>query len=653
MKHIINYLSALLSVVLIGAAFTACSEDDDNGSAHPGLGIKVFFPTKVVANQPMTINGSGFLDATEVEFPGGVTVTNFEIISDDMIKLNAPAGIAEEGGKLVVRSTGASAESRLPLTIGHTSVSGFDKQPGDAVTGGDRITVFGSDLEFINSVELLDAEGNPQLIDHKDFYRKGTSNLIFTLPKKNIFEGSWVGKLHTFDGMTFDMPELAYTPAADEGHWETVKNVIWTNSDPDGNGAVNWNGTYRFTYDGNDGNNECIATFPQEVWDKLKTQKFYMRYKAADPASYQIRTTTGWWGTQWLGKENDIAPWNMAERIIDNEDGTFSIAVDFAEDPEILETIDAQHLLFTGAGYTPLEIYFEEEVWVGGGGHLEVVKTSFWTNSDPDGNGAVNWNGTYRFTYDGNDGNNECIATFPQEVWDKLKTQKFYMRYKAADPASYQIRTTTGWWGTQWLGKENDIAPWNMAERIIDNEDGTFSIAVDFAEDPEILETIDAQHLLFTGAGYTPLELYFEEEIWVGPSDTPSDYDIAPWCMYEDRSDFVSWPFNPSWSDNTGKWRIMRGVGDPTIESLKLTTSSKFVVYKEVGTTGQIQFNNPNWVDLQAGCNDWDGSLEQIEVPITEDMLKCINGEVSDGWSDTAIILQGDGLTVKKIVLVP
>jgi hypothetical protein len=33
-------------------------------------------------------------------------------------------------------------------------------------------------------------------------------------------------------------------------------------------------------------------------------------------------------------------------------------------------------------------------------------------------------------------------------------------------------------------------------------------------------------------------------------------------------------------------------------------------------------------------------------------MLKCINGEVVDGWSDTALILQGDGLTVKKIVIV-
>lgn len=72
-----------------------------------------------------------------------------------------------------------------------------------------------------------------------------------------------------------------------------------------------------------------------------------------------------------------------------------------------------------------------------------------------------------------------------------------------------------------------------------------------------------------------------------------------------------------------------------------------------MGTTGQIQFNNPNWGDLNAGCNDWDGSAEKIEVAVTEDMLKCISGEVADGWSDTAIILQGDGLKVTKIVIVP
>jgi len=503
MKHIINYLSALIAVVLIGTAFAGCA-DDDAQSANVGLGIKTFFPTKVVTNQPMTINGSGFDAVTEIEFPGGVKTTSFELVGNDMIRVNAPAGIASDGGNIIVRTSTEQAESRIPLTIGNTNVTGFDKQPGDEITGGDQITIYGSDLEFVNSIELLDAEGNPQLIDHKDFYRKGTNNLIFRVPTKNIFEGTWVGTVHTYDGKSFSMPELAYTPAKDEGHWETVKTSFWKNADPDGVGAVSWNGTYRFGLDGTDGNNECIATFPEDVWNVIKTGTFRMKFKPAGD-SYQIRVTTGWWSTQWLGADNDIAPWNMADRIIDNGDGTYYIEINFDGDP-IVDVLDAQHLLFTGNGYTPLEIYTEEEIWVDGPGDQE-VKVPVWTNDDPDGHGAISWNGTYRFGLDGTDGNNECIATFSEEVWNRIKTETFYMRFKPAGD-SYQVRVTTGWWSTQWLGADNDIAPWNMADRIIDNGDGTYYIEINFNGDP-IVDVLDAQHLLFTGNGYTPLEIYF------------------------------------------------------------------------------------------------------------------------------------------------
>ena len=124
MKHIINYLGALLAVVLIGATFTACAEDDE-GSANVGLGIKTFFPTKVVTNQPMTINGSGFSDVTEIEFPGGIKATDFEIVSNDMIRVNAPSGIAADGGKIIVRTASDQAESKHALTLGHTNVTGL------------------------------------------------------------------------------------------------------------------------------------------------------------------------------------------------------------------------------------------------------------------------------------------------------------------------------------------------------------------------------------------------------------------------------------------------------------------------------------------------------------------------------------------------
>ena len=502
MKKIINYFNTLLAVVFVAITFTACS-DDDLGLSGQKLGIKTFFPTKVVTNQPLTINGTGLGGVQEIEFPGGAKVTDFEIVSQDMIRVNTPAGIPEEGGKIIVRSATDVAESPVSLTLGHTVVSGFSKQPGEAATGGELITVYGTDLEFINSVELLDADGNPQLIDQKDFYRKGTGNLIFRVPLKNIFKGSFVGTLHTYDGKSIAMPELAYEPSADEGHWEKQRTTIWKNNGE--RGVIDWgNVNCRFALDGNDGNNECVATFPEEVWEKIKTGTFYMRFKP-DSDSYQIRVTTGWWSVQWLGSDNDIAPWNMAERIIDNGDGTYYIEINFGDDP-IVASLDEQHLLFTGAGYTLLELYFQEEVWVGGGGGPK--ETVFWENNGA--KGVIDWgNVNCRFALDGNDGNNECVATFPEDVWEKIKTGTFYMTF-TPDGDWYQIRITNGWWDTQWQGSDNDFSPNNMADRIIDNGDGTFTIEINFGDDP-IVGTLDEKHLLFTGSGYTLVKLYFLE----------------------------------------------------------------------------------------------------------------------------------------------
>jgi hypothetical protein len=47
-------------------------------------------------------------------------------------------------------------------------------------------------------------------------------------------------------------------------------------------------------------------------------------------------------------------------------------------------------------------------------------------------------------------------------------------------------------------------------ERLVVNDDGTFTIEINFSGDP-ILDVLDAQHLLFTGEGYTPLKLYYLE----------------------------------------------------------------------------------------------------------------------------------------------
>ena len=633
MKKIVKYFGIFLSLALMG---TACNIQEENGSADIGLGIKVFFPTKVVAGQPMTINGSDFSAVKEIVFPDGVGVSDFELVSNEMIRVTAPSGIAAGGGKLIVRTSGEQAESTQTLTLGNTVVTGFSKQEGEEIQGGEQLTIFGTDLEFINGVKLLDPDGVEYILDEKDFYRKGTSSVIISIPKKNILDGTFVGTLLTYDGKQIPLPELTYKPAADEGHWETQKVIIWENDDPDGHGAVSWNGTYRFALEGHDGNNECIAEIPQDIWNRMMSETFYLDVQATDP---QIRVTNGWWDTQWL---SDFQPGN--ERLTDNGDGTWTLELNLSDAADFVATLEEKHLLLTGDRFTPLRIYFTEDVWVGGEGHMEIVKTSIWKGDGT--SGAVSWNGTYRFALEGHDGNNECIAEIPQDIWNRMMSETFYLDVQATDP---QIRVTNGWWDTQWL---SDFQPGN--ERLTDNGDGTWTLEINFSDAADFVATLEEKHLLFTGDRFTPMEIYFAEEIWVGGGGDAGngEIDIAPFTLYEDRSANLTYPYYPSWGDNSGKLRIMRGLGDAPIETLGLTTSSKFIIYKEADTTGQIQFNNPNWADFQAGCNDWDGSAETIEVPITEDMLKCINGEVTDGWSDTAIILQGDGLTVTKIVIV-
>ena len=645
MKHIIKYLGALLAVVLISTTFIACADDDDNGSANVGLGIKAFFPTKVVTNQPITINGSGFDAATEIEFPGGTKVTNFEIVSNDMIRVNTPSGIPANGGKIIVRTANDQAESRLSLTLGHTNVTGFSKQPGETASGGEQIEVYGTDLEFINSVELLDPDSVPQLIEHQDFYRKGTNKVIFNVPQKNIYKGTFVGYLHTYDGQVIAMPELTYEPSSGGGHWETVRTTIWKNN---GTEAVSWNGIYRFGLDGHDDNNECITTFPEDVWNIIKTGTFYMKYTAPDPTQYQIRVTNGWWDVQWLGKDNDIAPWNMAERILDNGDGTFYIEVNFGDDP-LVETLDQKHLLFTGSGYTPLEIYTEEQVWVDDGGGDQEVKTTVWKN---DGSaGAISWNGIYRFGLEGHDDNNECIATFPEDVWNRIKTGTFYMKYSAPDPTQYQVRVTNGWWDVQWLGKDNDIAPWNMSERIIDNEDGTFYIEINFGDDP-LVETLDQKHLLFTGSGYTVEEIYFIDIIKGGGGGGSAKETV----FWENAgAGKVSW---------NGTYRFGLEGNDPNSECIttfpqdiwdKIKTGTFYVTCKPEADWYQVRITN-GWWDVQWLGKDNDISPNNMSERMIDNGDGTFNIEINFGddpivetLDQKHLLFTGDGYTPLKL----
>ena len=271
--------------------------------------------------------------------------------------------------------------------------------------------------------------------------------------------------------LTLDVANKTLTAVLTKEFPRVFPGVFWEN---DGSaGAISWSSTYRFGLDGKDGNHECLTTFPQEVWDKIKTQTFYLVVRSENP---QIRVTTGWWGAQW---HSDFMPGN--ELLTNNGDGTWTLKINLTDAPDLLEAIDQQHLLFTGDRYTPIGLYPEIA----------------WEN---DGSvGAISWSSQYRFGLDGHDGNNECLITFPQTPWNRLKSGTFYLDLEATNP---QIRVVTGWWNAQWLG--DDIYPGN--EHLKDNGDGTFTLTVNLVGE-SIIDLLDQQHLLFTGDRYKPLRI--------------------------------------------------------------------------------------------------------------------------------------------------
>ncbi len=128
-------------------------------------------------------------------------------------------------------------------------------------------------------------------------------------------------------------------------------------------------------------------------------------------------------------------------------------------------------------------------------------------------------------------------------------------------------------------------------------------------------------------------------------------YDVTLDCVTQsDQSVAQTFPVTLAW-DDTGRFRIQRN-GANNLAAANLTAgTSKFTLH--LSGTGSLQFNDANWTEI-AECSyaEWsDASERDVEIVLTQDAIDCLNGSRSDGWSETAFIWQGQGLTITSIRL--
>ena len=125
----------------------------------------------------------------------------------------------------------------------------------------------------------------------------------------------------------------------------------------------------------------------------------------------------------------------------------------------------------------------------------------------------------------------------------------------------------------------------------------------------------------------------------------PAEKDIDTITTNMDNS-AIKYPYNFTW-DDTGRFRIMKA----DLIKLGVKVGSKMLFYKEAGATGQVQINNANWGGIDTVA-DWNGDQSCIVKVFDAAMMEAVNS-ISDGWSDTAFILQGDLKNVTKIAVLP
>ena len=125
----------------------------------------------------------------------------------------------------------------------------------------------------------------------------------------------------------------------------------------------------------------------------------------------------------------------------------------------------------------------------------------------------------------------------------------------------------------------------------------------------------------------------------------PAEKDIATITTNMDNS-AIKYPYNFTW-DDTGRFRIMKA----DLIKLGVKVGSKMLFYKEAGATGQVQINNANWGGIDTVA-DWNGDQSCVVKVFDAAMMEAVNS-ISDGWSDTAFVLQGDLKNVTKIAILP
>ena len=665
----ISKIFAMLVVALVGLSLTACSDGDDLSTDQYGndISLQSFGPCPVLRGGTLYFYGTNLDQIESINLPGADPITAYEILQsgyNSKISIQVPAEKCEPGQIVLKTKKGGEITSVSPITYREDiEITKFYVGNEGTMVGnvGDVVTIKGDYLNLMHGVIFAgsDTIKEAEFVGHDRYTiqvkipveaRTGVITLTDT-----IKDGT---SLETKEELTINTPEV--TPIKDRnikaGEILSIKGASF-----DQIASVKFEGA---TVDAADFKSQSATEITVAVPVKATDGTFYVVTKSGVevPVGNIITVVP----TQLVATPNPVK--NGAEITITGKDMDLITGIAFpnakesklnkVETTKVTSTVpeDAQKgdiTLSLDNGKTVVVAYTLVEPTVASctpaaitAGEKTVIK-----GTDLDLVKSITFPGDAEMTVDDFKGTANAIAvTVPAACAGsgfKLNLKNGttvnidgQLSIKAAtDPAIASVTP-----GEAIAGSTITITGKNF-QNIQNLYIGSYKVnRYTSRTNTEIVCQVPANAEVGT---YKIVMEDPDGNKIEGPEFkvVPAEKDIATITTNMDNS-AIKYPYNFTW-DDSGRFRIMKA----DLIKLGVKVGSKMLFYKETGATGQVQINNANWAPIDTAA-DWSGDQNCVEKVFDAAMMEAVNS-ISDGWSDTAFILQGDMKNITKIAILP
>ena len=664
----ISKIFAMLVVVLAGLSLTACNEGDDLSTDQYGneISLQSFGPCPVLRGGTLYLYGTNLDQIESVNLPGADPITAYEILQsgyNSKISIQVPAEKCEPGQIVLKTKKGGEITSVSPITYREDiEITKFFVGSEGTMVGnvGDVVTIKGDYLNLMHGVIFAGSD----TIKEAEFESHDRYTIQVKIPAEahtgviTLTDATKDGtSLETKEELTINTPEA--TPIKDRnikaGEILSIKGTSF-----DQIVSVKFEGA---TVNAADFKSQSVAEITVAVPAKATDGTFYVVTKSGIevPVGNIITVVP----TQLVATPNPVK--NGAELTITGKDMDLITGIAFpkaaesklnkVETTKVTATVpeDAQEgditlslangktvtvaytlVKPTVASCTPAAITAGEKTVIKGT-DLDLVKSITFpgdVEQTVEVKGTANTLGvTVPAACAGTDFKLNLKNGTTIEVKDMLTIKA------ATDPAIASINP-----GEAVAGSNITITGKNF-QNIQNIYIGSYKVnRYTSRTNTEIVCQVPAN----AEAGTYKIVMEDPDGNKIeGPEFkvVPAEKDIATITTNMDNS-AIKYPYNFTW-DDTGRFRIMKA----DLIKLGVKVGSKMLFYKEAGATGQVQINNANWGGIDTPA-DWNGDQTCLVKVFDAAMMEAVNS-ISDGWSDTAFILQGDLKNVTKIAILP